>query len=100
LKWSGKLVEAVEGELNEASKVRGRSHRLQKSRTQKIGDTIDALLKVCTSRSLIELIEKRSSGIESSKEVVEEEPSINSVPLAIIDELVKQFASAADEVDR
>jgi hypothetical protein len=38
--------------------------------------------------------------MESSKEVVEEELSINSVPLAIIDELVKQFASAADEVDR
>jgi hypothetical protein len=100
LKWNGKLVEAVEGERNEASKVRIRNHRPQKSRTQKIGETIGALLKVCVSKYLVELIGGKSGGIESIEELVEEETSINSVSLVIIDELVKQFPSAAEEVDR
>jgi hypothetical protein len=97
LKWNDRLSLAVEGERSETENERTKASGLEKSRSQKVEAAIDALLKVCSPGTLIDLIEKKSRSLETSREHVDQ--PVDSVPDAIIDELFKQF-SFSDEVDR
>ena len=97
LKWNDRLSLAVEGERSETEKERTKASGLERSRSQKVEAAIDALLKVCSSGTLINLIENKSGSLETSREHVDQ--PVDSVPDAIIDELVKQFPFS-DEVDR
>jgi hypothetical protein len=97
LKWNDRLSLAVEGERFEADKERTKVSGLEKSRSQKVEAAIDALLKVCSPGTLIDLIEKKSRSLETSREHVDQ--PLDSVPDTIIDEMVKQFLFS-DEVER